>query len=56
MAVIYLDEMAVIYLNEMANLLELENPPEVRFLYPKISKRLGRIIKEVVNRLIPPPG
>ena len=46
--------MVVIYLNEMANLSELKNQRGVRFSHPEISKRLGGIIKEAVNRLIYP--
>ena len=54
MAVIYPDKTAVIYPNEMANLLKLENQRGIQLLYPKISKRLGRIIKKAVNRPIYP--
>ena len=53
-AVIYPDKTAVIYLNEAANLLELKNQRGIQFSHPKISKRLGRIAREVANRPIYP--
>ena len=51
-AVIYLDDVVVIYLNETVNLLELENQRGVRLSHPEISKRLGGIVREAVNRPI----
>ena len=54
MAVIYLNKTAVINLNETPNLLELENPRGVRFLYPEIFKRFSKIVREAVNRPIRP--
>ena len=52
--VIYTNKTAVIYLNKTPNLLELENPRGVRLSHPEISKRLGGIMREAVNRLIRP--
>ena len=52
--VIYLDKTVIIYLDEVANLLELKNQRGVRFSHPEISKWLGGIAREAVNRLIYP--
>ena len=52
MAVIYFNNVAVIYADKIANLLELENQQGVQFSRPEIFKRLGGIIREVINWLI----
>ena len=49
MVVIYPDKTVIIFLNEAANLLELKNQWGVRFSYPEIFKRLGKITREAVN-------
>ena len=53
-AVIHLNKAAAIYFNKAANLLKLKNQRGIRFLYPEISKRLGGITREMINRLIYP--
>ena len=52
--VIYPDETAAIYPDEAANLSELKNQQGVQLSHPEISKRLGGIVREVINRLIYP--
>ena len=54
MAVIYPDKIAVIYPDKAVNLSELKNQRGVRLSHPKISKRLGGITREAVNRPIYP--
>ena len=49
MVVIYPDKIAVIYPDKAANLLKLKNQREVRFSRPKIFKRFGGIVREVIN-------
>ena len=53
-AVIYPDKTAVTYPDKAANLLKLKNQRGVRLSHPEISKRLGGIAREVVNRPIYP--
>ena len=53
-AITYLNKIVVIYPNKTANLSELKNQWGIQLSYPKISKRLSKIIREAVNRPIYP--
>ena len=50
--VIYPNNVMVIYLNEAANLLELKNQWGIRFSHSEIFKRLGKVVREMADRLI----